>query len=118
MPFKFEKLEIWKLAVDYSNDVHLLTRKFPKEETFNLTTQFKRAADSVSLNIAEGSIGQSDLEQKKFIGYSIRSVAECVNCLYLAIKRGYIDQDEFDRFYKRAEELMAKTTKFRNSITH
>jgi four helix bundle protein len=54
MPFKFEKLEIWKLAIEFADEVHLLTRRFPKEEIFSLTSQFKRAADSVSLNIAEG----------------------------------------------------------------
>jgi four helix bundle protein len=78
MPFKFEKLEIWNLALQFAHDVHIITRKFPKEELFNLTSQFKRAADSVSLNIAEGSIGQSDPEQRKFVGYAIRSIAECV----------------------------------------
>ena len=50
MPFKFEKLEIWKLAIEFADEVHLLTRKFPKEEIFSLTSQFKRAADSISLN--------------------------------------------------------------------
>ena len=55
MAFKFEKLEIWKLAIDLADNVHKLTRNFPKEEMFSLTSQMKRAADSVSLNIAEGS---------------------------------------------------------------
>ena len=116
MPFKFEKLEIWKLAIEFADEVHLLTRNFPKEEMFSLTSQFKRAADSISLNIAEGSIGQSDAEQKKFIGYAIRSLAECVNCLYLSERRKYIIHDEFVLFYKRAEELFAKMNKFRNSL--
>lgn len=116
MPFKFEKLEIWNLSLDYANDIHLLTRKFPKEEMFSLTSQFKRAADSVTLNIAEGAIGQTNSEQKKFIGYAIRSVSECVSCLYLSHLRNYITQQEFDSFYKRSEELFAKTNKFRNSL--
>jgi len=83
---------------------------------FALTSQFKRAADSISLNIAEGSIGQSDAEQKKFIGYGIRSLAECVSCLYLAIKRKYISQEEFDQMYKKAEELFAKMNKFKSTL--
>jgi len=116
MPFKFEKLEIWKLAIEFANDVHMLTRKFPKEEMFSLTSQFKRAADSISLNISEGAIGQSNPEQKKFLGYAIRSISECVNCLYLSIMRKYITQEEFDLLYNRAEELFAKTNKFRNGL--
>lgn len=116
MPFKFEKLEIWKLAIEFADSVHTLTRKFPKEEMFSLTSQFKRASDSISLNIAEGSIGQSNPEQKKFIGYSIRSLAECVNCLYLALKRSYISQEEFNERYQKAEILFAMMNKFRDRL--
>jgi len=116
MPFKFEKLEIWKLAIEFADEVHLLTRKYPKEEMFSITSQFKRAADSVSLNIAEGSRGQSNPEQRKFMGYSIRSMAECVNCLYLSQRRNYITSEEFTLFYNRAEELFAKMNKFKSSL--
>ncbi|MES2429461.1 MAG: four helix bundle protein [Bacteroidota bacterium] len=108
MPFKFEKLGIWKLAIDLADDIHRLTRVFPKEEIFSLTSQMKRAADSISLNIAEGSTGQSDLEQNRFLGYAQRSALEVVNCLYLAIKRKYIDQKEFDKFYSDLERLIIK----------
>jgi four helix bundle protein len=116
MSYKFEKLEIWKLAIDFADEVHLLTRGFPKEEQFSLTSQFKRAADSISLNIAEGAIGQSDAEQKKFLGYSIRSLAECVNCLYLSRRRDYISSKDFAHLYNRSEELFAKMNKFRNRL--
>ena len=116
MAFKFERLEIWHMAVSFANDVHLLTRKFPKEEIYSLTSQFKRAADSISLNISEGSIGQSDKEQKKFIGYSIRSIAECVTCLFHSKNRKYIEQIEFDEYYKKAENLFVKTSNFKNGI--
>jgi four helix bundle protein len=116
MPFKFEQLDIWKLAIEFADEVHLLTRGFPKEELFSLTSQFKRAADSVSLNIAEGSIGQSDAEQKKFVGYSIRSLAECVNCLYLSNRRNYISHEEFAKLYRRSETLFAKLNRFRRSL--
>ncbi len=116
MPFKFEQLDIWKLSIEFANDVHILTRKFPKEELFSLTSQFKRAADSISLNIAEGSIGQTNKEQAKFIGYSIRSTAECVTCLYLAIRRTYISQSDFDSLYRKAETLIGKTITFRKGI--
>ncbi len=73
MPFKFEKLVIWQLSVEMANNIHLMTRSFPKEELFSLTSQIKRAADSVALNIAEGSTGQSNQEQKRFLGYAQRS---------------------------------------------
>jgi len=116
MPFKFEKLEIWKLAIEFADIIHKTTKKFPKEELFNLSSQFNRAGDSISLNIAEGSIGQSDAEQRKFIGYAIRSLAETVNCLYLSKNRKYISLEEFQSAYANAEELFAKMNKFRNRL--
>lgn len=92
-----------------------MTRNFPKEEMFSLTSQMKRAADSVSLNIAEGSTGQSDPEQIKFLSYSLRSALEVVNCLYLANRRNY-DKQQFDKFYAELEILLVKIRAFRNSI--
>ena len=116
MSYKFEKLEIWRLAIEFADEVHFLTRSFPKEELFSLTSQFKRAADSVSLNIAEGAIGQSNAEQKKFLSYSIRSLAECVNCLHLSRRRDYITPEIFAHLYNRSEELFAKMNRFRSSL--
>jgi four helix bundle protein len=108
MPFKFEKLEIWKLALNFADDIHNLTRTFPKDETFSLTSQFKRAVDSISLNISEGSIGQSNPEQIKFLGYAIRSIAECVNCLYLARKRNYITIKSLQLPIKKLKKYLPK----------
>lgn len=116
MPFKFEKLEVWHLAIEVANDVHLLTRNFPKEEMFSLSSQMKRAADSISLNIAEGSIGQSNAEQVRFLGYAQRSAMEVVNCLYLAIKRNYINQETFGKFYSELDKLAAKIQAFKNHL--
>ena len=99
-----------------ANEVHLLTRGFPKEEMFSLTTQMKRAADSISLNIAEGSTGQSNPEQVKFLDYSQRSALEVVNCMYLAIRRDSIDQERFDKFYYDLEKLIVKIQAFKNSL--
>ena len=95
MNFKFEKLIIWQKAMDYGEKIYSLTKFFPKDEMYNLTSQTKRAVDSIALNIAEGSIGQSDAEQKKFIGYAIRSLAEVITCLHKAVRRKYISQQEF-----------------------
>jgi four helix bundle protein len=116
MPFKFEKLEIWKHAIEMADSVHLLTRSFPKEEMFSLTSQMKRAADSISLNIAEGSTGQSNPEQVKFLGYAQRSAIEVVNCLYLASKRKYISQLIFDQFYNELDKMVAKIQAFKNAL--
>lgn len=116
MGFKFEKLEVWKMALNVAEEVHLLTRSFPKEEMFSLSSQMKRAADSISLNIAEGSTGQSNPEQRRFLAYAQRSALEVVNCMYLSIRRKYISQLEFDKFYKDLDKLIAKIQSFKNSL--
>jgi four helix bundle protein len=106
MEFKFEKLIIWQKAMEYGEMIYFLSSKFPKEEVYNLISQIRRAADSIALNISEGSIGQSNLEFKRFMGYSIRSLAEVVTCLHKAKKRNYILEEEFVKHYEFAYNLM------------
>jgi four helix bundle protein len=116
MGFKFENLIIWQLSMDYGEAINILTNKFPKKELYNLSSQILRAVDSIALNISEGAIGQSDPEFRKFIGYSIRSLAEVVTCLYKARRREYISEDEFQEQYNFAFNLMNMMVKFREKI--
>ncbi|MDE3182915.1 MAG: four helix bundle protein [Bacteroidota bacterium] len=116
MPFKFENLQIWQLAIEISLEIHKLKRNFPKEELFILTSQIKRATDSIALNIAEGSTGQSNAEQKKFLGYAQRSAIEVVSCLFIGKKRSLISDADFHIHYNSLDKLVAKIQKFKNSI--
>ena len=116
MEFKFEKLIIWQKAMEFGENIYQLTRKFPEDEIYNLTSQILRAADSIALNISEGSIGQTIPEFKKFIGYSIRSLAEVVTCLYKAKKRKYILEEEFQQHYELAFNLMNMMIAFKDKI--
>jgi four helix bundle protein len=63
---KFEQLEVWVLAIEYTDMCYTIAEGLPKHEDYNLTSQIRRAAVSVALNIAEGSTGQSDAEQARF----------------------------------------------------
>jgi len=96
--------------------IYKITFNFPKDEAFNLTYQIRRASDSIALNISEGSILQSKLEFRKFLGYSIRSLAEVVTCLYKAKNRKYISEEEFNKLYNESYSLMNQTIAFRNQI--
>ena len=116
MAFKFENLKVWNKAVDLSAEISGLAKSSPKDELYVLSSQIRRASDSISLNIAEGSTGQSNLEFKKFLGYSLRSAIEVVGCLYLAKKRNLIDQKSFDLFYEKLTELIKGIQALRNSI--
>lgn len=106
MAFKFEKLIVWQKAIDLSEEVHQMTKQFPKEELYILTSQIKRAADSVSLNIAEGSTGQSNQEFTRFLNIALRSDIEVVSCITLAKRRGYIDELRFEKIYRLCEEIL------------
>jgi len=116
MAFKFERLSVWQKAVDLSTGVHELTKKVPKDELYVLTGQMKRAADSVSLNIAEGSTGQTNAEFKQFLGYAIRSGIELVACLHLGRKRALIAERDFNRLYEQTEEIVRMTQGLRKSL--
>ncbi|MEM8506176.1 MAG: four helix bundle protein [Bacteroidota bacterium] len=80
--FKFEKFRIWRDTMDLGEEVNTLTDTFPQKELYNLSSQACCAIDSVALNISEGAILQSNAEFRKFLGYSIRSLAEVVSCLH------------------------------------
>lgn len=116
MSFKFEKLLIWQKAMNFAEEIFLSSKNFPKDETYNLTSQIRRASDSIALNISEGSIGQSNPEFRKFMGYSIRSLAETVTCLHKAKRRAYITETEFNNFYQTSFDLMNMMIAFRNRI--
>lgn len=107
MPFKFENLKIWQLALELSGEISEMVKSFPKDELFILTSQVKRAADSVVLNIAEGSTLQSKAEFKRFLIIANRSALEVVACFYLARQRGYIDNLIFTEKYNKYEKLIA-----------
>jgi four helix bundle protein len=106
MAFKFEKLKVWQIAIELSFRIHQLTKLFPKDELFVLTPQIKRAADSIVLNIAEGSTGQTNAEFRLFLGYAIRSAIEVVSCLYIARKRSLIKDSDFKELYVETENLV------------
>jgi four helix bundle protein len=116
MKFKFENLIVWQKAMDLAEDINKMSYKFPKEEVYNLSSQIRRAADSIALNISEGSIGQTNPEFKRFIGYAIRSLAEMVTCLHKAKRRKYISEQEFSKYYEEVFNLMNMLVGFKNKI--
>ncbi|MFN3757904.1 MAG: four helix bundle protein [Algoriphagus aquaeductus] len=114
--FKFENLKIWQKAMDFGEMIFDESRNFPKEETYNLISQARRAADSIALNIAEGSISQSNSEFIKFINYAVRSLAEVVTCLHKAKRRNYISSEVFKQLYQEAFHLMNMLQSFKTKI--
>ncbi len=106
MAFKFEKLNVWQKAIDLSHDIHISTKAFPREELYILTSQIKRAADSIALNIAEGSTGQSNAGFRQFIGYAIRSAIEVISCLHIGRRRRLFSPRKYSELYMKTEEIV------------
>ena len=117
MPFKFENLEVWQLALEYQDVIYDIAKQLPRSEEYNLKSQIIRAATSVALNIAEGSTGQTSSEQARFIGLAIRSLLETVACQHLVNRRKFLpDQVSLKRAYRQAETLAAKLHTLRKVI--
>ncbi|MDD3739118.1 MAG: four helix bundle protein [Lentimicrobiaceae bacterium] len=116
MKFKFEKLTIWQKAMTFGEEIHHLACSFPREELFNLSSQIKRAADSIALNISEGAIGQTNPEFQRFMSYAIRSMAEVVTCLHKAKLREYMTDEMFEHLYNESFNLMNMMIAFKKSI--
>lgn len=116
MAFKFENLKVWQSAVELSGQVSELTEGFPKKELFVLTSQIQKASDSIALNIAEGSTGQTNPEFRRFLSFALRFAIEVVSCLYLAKRRNLINSQQFDYFYNHLTNLIKSIQALRNSI--
>ena len=90
--FNFEKLNVYQKALDYIDFVYEITSKLPQHEVYNLTSQFRRAACSIALNIGEGE-GGTKKEFSNFLRISRRSIRECVVCTTISFRRKYIQND-------------------------
>ncbi|KKR51381.1 MAG: S23 ribosomal protein [Candidatus Curtissbacteria bacterium GW2011_GWA1_40_16] len=114
----FKKLKIWQNAHELMLRVYELTNTFPKEETFNLTSQIRRAATSVSANIAEAQGRYHDAETIHFI-YNARGSAEEVRShLTACIDLDYISKKDFDKLEEEYIGLIKGMNSFIRSIKH
>jgi four helix bundle protein len=119
MAYKFEQLEVWKISLEYIDSIYVLAENLPKGEEYNLKSQIIRAATSISLNIAEGSTGQSDAEQARFLGMALRSLIETVACQHIIIRRGHVqDENLLMKVYEDSQLLAKKLQAFRKSLSN
>ena len=116
MGFKFEKLEVWDLALEYSDLTYTIANQLPHSEEYNLKSQLIRAATSIALNIAEGSTGQTDLEQKRFLRIAVSSYLETIACFDIIERRSYLVNDELNGLREFGHKLFVKLQAFRKSI--
>jgi four helix bundle protein len=102
--FNFEKLDVWKKAIEFADTVYSLTRAFPPDERFGLTNQMRRAAVSVSSNIAEGSSRHSKADFARFIEIATGSLFEVISQSFVGKNQGFLSDAAFTQLYAAAEE--------------
>ncbi len=115
MSFNFEKLEVYKKAIIFAGLAYKVTKSFPKDELFGLTSQLKRASLSVSANIAEGSSG-SFKQFGNYLDIARGSVFECVALLQVASNEKYINKQTFDELYQQCESLSKMMSALKRSL--
>ena len=105
MGFNFEKLEVYQKSINFVNEVYLTTRNYPKEEMFGLTSQFRRAAVSISLNIAEGS-AKTKKDFSRFVDMARGSIFECITILQISEKLNYVGHVKINELRDRLIEIL------------
>src|SRR5437899_9136197 len=94
---RYERLEAWQAAHQLVLLTYRVTKSFPREELYGLTSQLRRAAFSVAANIAEGSAKRGRREFARYLDIAVGSVTEVEIGLRLARNRGYIDQQQWNK---------------------
>jgi len=116
MPFRFENLDIWHAARGFAKLVYPLTAKFPRHEDYGLHSQMNRAANSVVLNIAEGSARSTDRAFDNYLEIAIGSTFEVAAASFRALDEKYISEQEQKNLYNEAEILAKRINAFRRTL--
>ena len=114
--FNFEKLDVWQHAIDFADLAYTLTRSFPADERFGLTNQMRRAAVSVSSNIAEGSARMSRDDFARFVEIATGSLFEVVSQSVIARRQGFLTPEQQGQIYDTAENLGKQLSGLRRSL--
>jgi len=114
--FGFEKLEVWHKSIHFADIVYSATRDFPADERFGLTNQMRRAAVSISSNIAEGSARVSRKDFARFIEIATGSLYEVISQSHIGRRQGFLTDEEFQSLYTAADEQSRMLSGLKRSI--
>ena len=114
--FNFEKLEIWHEAIAFADLVYQLTRHFPDEERFGLTNQMRRAAVSISSNVAEGCSRSSRVDYARFVEIATGSLFEVVSQATIGRNQGFLNLADYQQLYQAAEKQSRMLSGLRKSL--
>ena len=114
--FNFEKLEVWHKAIDFADSIYSVTRTYPGDERFGLTNQMRRAAVSISSNIAEGTSRASKNDFARFLEIATGSVFEIVSQSVISKNQGFLSEENYRRIYSAAEEQSRMLSGLKKSL--
>ena len=109
-------LEAWKESINFVTEIYTLTKKFPKEELWGLTSQIRRASISIPSNIAEGCGRTAPRETARFMDIALGSIAEVETQLIIAENLGYINSEELIIKLGRINALVQGIKKYLNKV--
>jgi len=101
----FRELKVWEKSHQLTLEIYKMTAGFPKEEQYGITSQIRRAAASIGLNISEGCGRGSDADFKRFLYFSFGSACEVEYCLILVLDLDYISSDKHAELQCMLEEI-------------
>ena len=114
--FNFEKLDVWQQAIDCADRIYTLTRAFPADERFGLTNQMRRAAVSISSNIAEGSSRSSRPDFARFVELATGSLFEVVSQATVGKRQGFLSEADYHELYTTCETQSRMLSGLRRSL--
>jgi four helix bundle protein len=103
----FRDMRVWQSAEDLCVQVYKLTSGFPKHEQFGLTSQLRRAAISISSNIAEGFGRRSAKEKEQFYHHALGSLFEVESQISISVRLGYVDAADAQGLQDESEKTKA-----------
>ena len=115
--FDFEPLELYNKSLDYIDFVYDVTNKFPKDEVYGLTSHFRMAANSISLNVAEG-YGESIRLALRYLRITRGSIRECLGCSTIGIRRKFMGESDYLESRKLLTELSKLSAGYRRYLIH
>ena len=114
--FAYESLEIWKLSIIYAKEIYKITTVFPKDELYGLSSQLRRAAVSISANIAEGSGSMTIKDKLNFLDIAIKSALETTSEIQISLELNYINKNTRDDLYEQAEKIIRKIRAYKKFL--
>ena len=114
--FNFEKLDVWHKAIAFADLIYERTENYPADERFGLTNQMRRAAVSISSNIAEGPSRASNTDYAGFVELATASLFEVVSQATISKRRGFLTEQQHAAIYSAAEEQSRMLSGLRASL--